>query len=267
VDDEEQKPLEGWADDEAAREKLRREREFFDASSAAQVEDEIPLPNEHMQMLFAMLGSTEGERVLDCGCGAGELALEIARAASLVVGFDLSLESVKLMGARAERLAVQSPAGLVHVMERLPYPDATFDAVIGKSILHHVDVAASLAEVKRVLKPGGRAVFIENQVTNPVLRFARNKLTGRFGVARVGTIDEHPLVAADYAAMKRLFPDQTIAYPDFRFFGLFSRNVLRYRRALWLARFLGKLDTWIYRTLPFMRRWGYHVLIEVRKPR
>ena len=248
-------------------ERRRREAEFFDRSSEAQFEDEIPLPNHHVRMLLDLLGPSTGMRVLDCGCGAGELALEIARDATMVVGFDLSLASVRLMDARAQRIGVPSPGGLVSVMEQLPFPDGSFDAVVGKSILHHVDVAAALAEVRRVLRPGGRGVFIENQVTNPFLRFAREKLTGLFGVARVGTIDEHPLVKADYAAIRRLFPRVHLAYPDFRFFGLFSRNVLRYRKALWLARWLGRLDEWIFRRVPALRRWGYHVVVVVERDR
>lgn len=249
------------------RERLERERAFFDRSSAAQFDAEGPIPNEHVRMLLERLGPARDMTVLDCGCGAGELALELSEQGAHVAGFDLSQESVKLMRARADRVGVPSPGGLVSVMERLPFGDETFDAVVGKSILHHVDVEASLAEVRRVMKPGARALFIENQVINPFLRFARNTLTGRFGVARVGTPDEHPLVRQDYDAIRRLFPDLTLDYPDFRFFGLFSRNVLRYERALWLARALGKTDDLIYRRLPRARKFGYHVLIEVRKAR
>lgn len=244
---------------------LERERAFFDASSAAQWEGELPPPSEHVAMLRELLGPVEGRHILDCGCGAGDLALELTRDGARVTGFDLSPESVRLMGARAARLQVPAPLGLVSVMETMPFPDATFDAVVGKSILHHVDVAASLREVHRVLKPGGNAVFIENQVTNPVLRFARNKLTGRFGVARLGTIDEHPLEHADYVGARATFPDLTLHYPDFRFFGLFSRNVLRYERALWLARALGKADEAIYRRIPPARRYGYHVILSMTR--
>jgi ubiquinone/menaquinone biosynthesis C-methylase UbiE len=250
-------------DDEKAR--LQREAEFFDASSAAQFSAELPLPNHHMRMLFDQLGNAAGMRILDCGCGAGELALEVARDAKQVVGFDLSLESVKLMRVHAQRLGVAPPGALTSVMERLPFDDASFDAVIGKSILHHVDVAAAMAEVERVLKPGARAIFIENQLTNPLLRFARNKLTGRYGVARLGTLDEHPLLRNDLDSIAARFESMRLTYPDFRFFDLFSRNVLRYRRAQWLAKWLHRLDELIYRRLPTLRRFGYHVIVEVRR--
>ena len=164
--------------------------------------------------------------------------------------------------ARALRLDVPS---FVSVMERTPFGDGTFDVVVGKSILHHVDVQAAMREVRRVLRPGGRALFIENQVTNPLLRFAREKLTGRFGVARLGTIDEHPLVAADYRAIEAIFPGATLLYPDFRFFSLFSRNVLKYKRARWLMRLLEKLDEFVYARIPSMRKYGYHVIVDVTK--
>jgi ubiquinone/menaquinone biosynthesis C-methylase UbiE len=249
--------------DEAER--LQREREFFDASSAAQFEAEPPPPTEHMRALFGLLGDVDGQTVLDCGCGAGELANRIARTARHVAAFDLSVESVRLMRARAIREGITPPGGLSSVMERLPFADVSFDAAVGASILHHVDVQDALREVKRVLKPGARAIFIENQVTNPFLRFARNRLTGRLGVARLGTLDEHPLVARDYDAIRRLFPSVRLHYPDFRFFGLISRNVLKYRRALWLAKVFAKLDEWIYRFLPPLRKYGYHVIIEVRR--
>lgn len=248
-------------------ERFQREQEFFDASSAAQFEAEPPPPNHHVEMLMELMGDPSGKRILDCGCGAGELALELTPTAEQVAAFDLSIESVKLMHNRAGMLDRPRPDGFASVMETLPFPDRTFDLVIGKSILHHVDVAAAMREVRRVLKPGGRGVFIENQVTNPLLRFARNKLTGRFGVARLGTIDEHPLVASDYEQMAALFEGHMkLHYPDFRFFGLFSRNVLRYERALWLAKALGRADEGIYKRMPKMRRFGYHVIIEVERP-
>ena len=246
------------------QDRLRREREFFDASSAAQFHDDVPAPTEHVRALLAQVGNTRGLRVLDCGCGAGELAIPIADGGGTVTAFDLSPESVRLMLERAARGGLPAPLGLVASMEHLPFAPNAFDVAMGKSILHHVEIATAMDEVRRVLVPGGRGVFLENQVTNPILRFARARLSGRFGVARLGTIDEHPFVARDYTEIRKRFPLVRLDYPDFRFFGLFSRNVLRYRRALWLARALGRLDEFVFRRLPFLRKYGYHVILGVR---
>jgi SAM-dependent methyltransferase len=72
-----------------------------------------------------------------------------------------------------------------------PYPDAAFDLVIGDGILHHLDLDVALGEVHRVLKPGGRAVFREPRLDNPLLKLFR-RLT-----PSARTEDERPLDAAD----------------------------------------------------------------------
>jgi SAM-dependent methyltransferase len=51
----------------------------------------------------------------------------------------------------------------------LPFPDRTFDAVLGKQILHHLDLRVAVPEIARVLRPGGRAVFLEPLIHNPLL--------------------------------------------------------------------------------------------------
>lgn len=57
-----------------------------------------------------------------------------------------------------------------HIMDahKLDFPDASFDVVFGKAILHHLDYAVALDEIERVLKPGGVMVFMEPLDMNPV---------------------------------------------------------------------------------------------------
>lgn len=96
-----------------------------------------------------------GQRVLEIGCGTGNLTVRLARAHPdvEVIGTDpdpLALARAEQKGsaARFERAYAQD----------LPYPDASFDRVLSSLMLHHLDEdakAAMLAEVARVLRPGG----------------------------------------------------------------------------------------------------------------
>jgi SAM-dependent methyltransferase len=98
------------------------------------------------------LAAQAGEHILDLGCGDGQLTQRIAACGAHVVGADASAEMVAAARSRGVE-AVQAPA------ELLPYPDAQFDAVFSNAALHWVrDQDAMMAQVHRVLKPGGRFV-------------------------------------------------------------------------------------------------------------
>lgn len=98
------------------------------------------------------LSAKPGERILDVGCGDGQLSKRIAAGGAEVQGVDASAEMVSsacLRGVAAEQA----------IAEALPFPDATFDAVFSNAALHWVrGQHAMMREVHRVLKPGGRFV-------------------------------------------------------------------------------------------------------------
>src|SRR5207302_1903430 len=62
--------------------------------------------------------------------------------------------------------------------ERLPFADASFDRVWGNAVLHHLDLGRAAPELRRVLAPGGVAVFCEPWGENPLLTWARRRLRG-----------------------------------------------------------------------------------------
>ena len=98
------------------------------------------------------LAPQPGERILDLGCGDGQLTLRLSSSGAQVAGIDASPEMV----ASARVRGVQAEVGNA---EALPYPDAAFDAVFSNAALHWVrDQEAMLAQVHRVLRPGGRFV-------------------------------------------------------------------------------------------------------------
>lgn len=109
--------------------------------------------------IFEWLGPTDGQTLLDCGCGRG-FYLKMLRHLGTARLFGIDLELPYLLKAR--RNTAHMPGILVNnaSVYELPFPDATFDAVILSEILEHVerDVDA-LREVRRVLKPGGFALI------------------------------------------------------------------------------------------------------------
>jgi ubiquinone/menaquinone biosynthesis C-methylase UbiE len=107
------------------------------------------------EQFFQRLGVTAGTRLLDVGCGAGQLALIAARAGAQVNGCDIATNWLKRARARAaaEKLEIRFEEGDA---ESLPYADAQFDAVvslIGAMFAPRPDLVA--AELTRVCRPGG----------------------------------------------------------------------------------------------------------------
>jgi ubiquinone/menaquinone biosynthesis C-methylase UbiE len=201
--------------------------------------------------------------VLELGCGAGELSLELLRRGADLTALDVSPRMVELAGARAERFLPGSPGRfVVAAAERSGLPDAYFDRVVGKWVLHHVDVAAAAGEIRRVLRPGGRAAFFENQDRNPLLRAARRRLWGARRLNWVGTRDERALTRADFDVLARTFDSLELAYPNLYFFEALSR-ALGHR----LHRPLQRADAFVWRRMPAARRWSWHVLITLTRAR
>lgn len=121
------------------------------------------------------VGDLEGKHVLEYGCGMGELTVLLARSGARVSSFDISAGSVEVTRRRAEIDGVADRIDVeVATAEDLPYEDETFEIVIGKAILHHIDPARGAHHLARVVKPGGRAVFTEPMGMNPLLVFARD---------------------------------------------------------------------------------------------
>jgi ubiquinone/menaquinone biosynthesis C-methylase UbiE len=107
-----------------------------------------------------------GDQVLDVGCGTGTLALEVQRcvgSAGRVVGIDPGNEQIARARAKAVRHDVPI-AFHVGVIEQLAFPNQLFDVVLSTLMMHHVPKSLKvqgLAEIVRVLKPGGRLIIAD----------------------------------------------------------------------------------------------------------
>jgi ubiquinone/menaquinone biosynthesis C-methylase UbiE len=107
-----------------------------------------------------------GEAVLDVGCGTGTLAIEAQQrvgATGRVVGVDPGAQQIARARAKAARRNVPIEFQ-IGVIEQLAFPDQTFDVVLSTLMMHHLPASLKrqgLAEIARVLKPGGRLVIAD----------------------------------------------------------------------------------------------------------
>jgi demethylmenaquinone methyltransferase/2-methoxy-6-polyprenyl-1,4-benzoquinol methylase len=122
------------------------------------------------QRLAHLAGVRAGERALDLACGTGDIAFEIADRGARVVGLDITERMIQLARRRSQSRA----AFLIGDMMALPFPSASFDLVTtGYGIRNVPDIETALAEIHRVLRPGGRMLSLDfNRPANAVVRGA-----------------------------------------------------------------------------------------------
>lgn len=111
-----------------------------------------------------------GMDVLEYGCGTGLFSRQLAASGANLISIDLSPDLI----TEAKKDPVKNVTYLVGDIESLDYPTNTFDAVVGSSVLHHVDSVKALTEAFRVVKPGGRVAFAEPNMMNPQIAVQKN---------------------------------------------------------------------------------------------
>jgi 2-polyprenyl-3-methyl-5-hydroxy-6-metoxy-1,4-benzoquinol methylase len=168
--------------------------------------------------------SSREQRLLDFGCGSGLTSTRFARLGYEVFGFDISHRNIDNCEALARKYGLEDRTHYsLQVAEKLDYPDAHFDVVVGLDILHHVEIGPAIEQCRRVLKPGGLAIFREHKEVPVLDRIRNTELVQRLvpkdrSFERHITDDEHKLSDSELQLIKRVFPEHQIWR-----FDLFSR--------------------------------------------
>jgi ubiquinone/menaquinone biosynthesis C-methylase UbiE len=118
----------------------------------------------HTEVIRAA-GAEPGQRVLDIGCGTGNLLIALGRGLPDLdlAGIDPDPRALRRAGRKTARAGLQVRYEVAFAQE-LPYPDASVDMVLSTLMFHHLDAPtkqATLAEVRRVLRPGGAVVLAD----------------------------------------------------------------------------------------------------------
>jgi SAM-dependent methyltransferase len=154
---------------------------------------------------FLKLNSLNSE-ILDYGCGVGDtLGKVIQFNPKKISGIDISEISIEKAKSKVSDLKTNVELS-VDNCEKTKFKGNIFDIVYGTGILHHLDVKICLKEIHRILKPGGKFLFIEPLGTNPLINLYR-KFT-----PKSRSVDEHPLVKNDFNDIQTKFNKVDIKY-------------------------------------------------------
>lgn len=253
-------PRAGSQDESLSR--LEREAAFHDQTA----EDETREPaakfyaatrTSHDFYIDTIRNYARGGDVLDYGCGTGERTCTIARSGAHVIGIDISSGAIAVAAQKVREAHLEDRIELrVMNAEALEFADASFDVVCGTSILHHLDLDASYREIRRVLKPGGVAVFDEPLGHNRLINWYRRR------TPQMRTVDEHPMLIEEIEKARDVF-----AQIDVRYFHIASlatvplRNTALFKPLYAVAE---AIDRGIMTLVPPMRRWAWRVVMILR---
>ncbi|WP_145566432.1 class I SAM-dependent methyltransferase [Yersinia aleksiciae] len=137
------------------------ERQFGDQANAY-LTSAVHAQGKDLQRLATLLQPHGNAHLLDLGCGAGHASFTAAAVVKSVVSYDLSAQMLQVVSQAAADKNLTNIAVQQGLAESLPFGDQSFDIVISRYSAHHWhDVGQALREVKRVLRPGGKVIFMD----------------------------------------------------------------------------------------------------------
>ena len=218
--------------------------------------DEYHFDKLHHLLTLVPFESLGGREVLEVGCGAGVDLVRFARGRARVTGVDLAESAIRLARQNFAQQGLRARL-LVADGERLPFPDNQFDFVFAHGVVQYTGDGRQLAqEVRRVLKPGGEAVF---QVYNRV-----SWLNALSKLMKVDLEHEDAPVLRKYSESE--FRQTVEGFSDVRL--VFERFPVKSRlHKGWKGVAFNTFFVGTFNALPrrWVERYGWHLLAFCRK--
>jgi SAM-dependent methyltransferase len=203
---------------------------------------------------FAQL---RGRSVMEIGCGPGASTFYFASRGAEVIGVDISAKAIDDMNDFCNSNGIKNVRGICANVLDLSKVEPV-DFVFGSMILHHIEPFDSFVEeLRRILKPGGKAFFYENSAASRTLVWFRQNVVGNWWVPKHGDPDEFPLTPQEVDKLRRTFRVE-VQYPEMLFFRLISIYLLRGA----FSRFFTWLDQMFYRR-KWLLRYSYRQFLLI----
>jgi ubiquinone/menaquinone biosynthesis C-methylase UbiE len=202
-------------------------------------------------------------RILDYGCGDGWLSIDLVKAgAAEVYGIDISTKLIEKAHDLAKKKGFIKN---IHFMkmpgENLTFSDNYFDLCLGSAILHHTDLDLAIKNIFRVLKPGGKAIFIEPMNQNIFLKIWRLITPWRRSPA------EKALVNTDLRFIESVFPKAK--YNFFILTSIFTEGLLlvipNSKFIILMSKWLENFDNKLLKRFPSLGKYCAIVVLELIK--
>jgi ubiquinone/menaquinone biosynthesis C-methylase UbiE len=134
----------------------------FGPQAQAYLTSQVHSTGRDLELLAEAIAETPVAKVLDLGCGAGHASFAAAAVAAEVVSHDLTASMLCIVEQAAADRGLTNIRTVLGSAERLPFADAGFDWVISRYSAHHWrNLDTAMAEIARVLKPGGQVCLID----------------------------------------------------------------------------------------------------------
>ena len=203
------------------------------------------VPIAVVRAAVAHFGSVSGKTLLELGGGPGATSLYFGSLGANVINVEKSSRAIDDLRIRVETLGIDNVKGICGDASDLANLEPV-DFVFGSMILHHLEPFKNFAaQLRRVLKPGGKAFFYENNANSRLLVWFRQNIVGKLWIPKYGDTEEFPLTPDEIDELRKRFTVE-IVYPELLFFRLAGVYLLKRR----FGSFLGTIDEFFFR-----RRW------------
>lgn len=209
---------------------------------------------DYLKSVPDFFGDISRKKVLEMGCGDGWISLRLAKSGVDVWACDISPKMIQLAKRYAEAADLNIEFDTM-VCEEMSYGDDFFDLVFMHFALHHCDIDATARQIRRVLKPGGKAVLVEDYAYHPLLRLYRLLTPAR------RTKHERPLTRSDLSTFVSEFSSCVVEHSGLLNIFETSRN----KHVRLLLPLLRSLDGALLENITFLRKYSRIVIIKAVK--